>query len=220
MSNQDIILKSKKGAGCGCRSITCGGCLLILFACGLITYLLIFQPAQIWPNLVNFLNDGSTIPSYTTQSSDTTKFEINEQVTNIGENSIVITEPQITSFIQDRFQMNQGMRIDIEIGSLTLFFPLYNSNLKEPLFIKLAFREIDEKLKLDEIGTPRFNLPKQLNEEIIKLIFKTLNLEYSDDLKAVFLKNFIPEIQDVEIKNIEFEQDELILQINFSPDIF
>jgi hypothetical protein len=222
-----VIIKEKVhrgglfNTGCGLRSLGCSGCFLIIVLIVLLAGLFITKPKGIWEKTVNFLNSDVSVPEYDGTTYESAVSTVNTQIEDVGENIVYITEDQLTAFGRENIPQLKNMVIDIEQGNLRIYWNIDSSIENRPLVGVLELQKnSSSELYITHFGTNRITTPSFVNKYLTNVLFAVLNLGTKNNTSNAFLVKLVSLSENVEIKDVTFEDDGLNLNVNVNVDLF
>ncbi len=210
-----------RGSGLGCRSIACGGCIVVLLIIIGIVFIAVNKPAGIWNTVVDFLNADAQVPEYKGTTSDQAKSQINDQITKVGENKVTIDEDAFTAIIRERVPDLKNPTFDIEPGIIRLYWDLDNTIKDDPLHGVVEIKSQDKNLVITKVGVNRVGTPTFLNDFVSKTIISLFNQTGSKkDGDYSLLYNFLSPDQNITITDMSVEKDKVIITLNINANLF
>ncbi len=220
---KEIIKYRDRGAGCvkgcGCRTLSCSGCLLVILLVIGSIYVVLSRPPVIWNTVVNFLNNSVQIPQFNGMSAESAKNQINSSAQASGYTSVSINENQLTAIVRENFKQLDNAIVDIEPNTIRIYWSLEKTIPNNPLIGVIEIKMgTDGKLNLTKVGTEKIALPDFMNQLVSNLVPSVLSISSSDKDKTQVIYNLLSSNQSFQIKNVKLEKDNLILEI--SIDLF
>lgn len=208
-------------AGCGIKSIACGGCFVIIAIIFGIVFVAVNKPAGIWNSVIEFLNAGINIPAYDGTTSEQAKNKINEQIKNVGENIVNIDENSFTAIVRSKVADLKDATVDIEDGVIKIFWKLDDSIKDEPLYGELEIKTQDKKLVITKVGVNRFGTPAFLNDFVSNTVLSLINQSNSrKDSDFGLLYNLLSPDDNVTITNVNLAKDKAVITLNINAKLF
>lgn len=207
--------------GCGCRSIACGGLLVILLLVVGTVFIIVNKPSGLWNSVVTFLNAGVNVPEYNGTTSEEAKNSINDQITKVGENQVEIDEDEFTAIVKERVPDLKNPSIDIEANVIKLFWELDQTIKEEPLFAVMEIKVENKKLVISKVGVNRFGTPAFLNDFVSNTVISLFNQSNTKkDGDYGLLYNFLAPDENITITDLKLEQDKAIITLNINANLF
>jgi len=207
--------------GCGCKSIACGGLLIIVLIIIACVFVVVNKPAGIWHSVVDFLNSGVEVPTYHETTSTEAKSKINEQITKVGENKVTIDEDSFTAILRDRVPDLKNPVVDLEPGLIRIFWDLDQSIENDPLHGVMEIKVQDKKLVITKVGVSRIGTPAFLNDFVSNTVISLFNQSNTKkDGDYSLLYNFLSPDQNITITDLSLEQDKAIITLNINANLF
>ena len=209
------------GCGCGCRTITCGGCLLFILVIIGFAYIIINKPAFIWSEVVEYLNDGQKAPKYEPQDLTTLQESINSQISNIGEVSINLTQDQLTTLIRNNTVQLKDLTVDIDPNLLTLYWYLDNSLPAKPLYGIVEIKSTESgNLEITKVGTGKVGLPDAVNKFATNTVYSLLNLENTEGTSPLSILTSIFNSENITVKSVKLEDGLVKITADIKVNLF
>lgn len=208
------------GCGCGCRTITCGGCLFFLLIIIGFIYIVINKPPVIWSEVVSFLNAEQSAPAYKPQDLDSLQDSINNQINEVGEVTIELTQDQLTTLIRDKSSQLNELTIDIEKDKLYLYFYLDKTLPAKPLYGIVEISEDNNNLAITRIGTGKVALPEIFNKTATNTIYSLLNIDTTNEQNPTSILSGIFNSESLDIKKVEFIDDAVKITADIKVNVF
>lgn len=215
-----IVYKERRGGG-GCRIMCCGIFLILFLCCASTIALIIYKPPFFWDRTTDLLNNNLDLPNYETPK---TKPDIENsllQEITPGENTIRISESDLTFIARENLTQFNDLRFDIEEGLLKAYFAL--DKTENPVYIVLDFSVEDNKIVLTRVGTSSIALPETLYPLINDTVNTLINnlFDPSGDSEQGGIQNLLfNQSEGLSIKTISFEKDNLVLVIDLDINLF
>ena len=213
---------SNAGCGCGCRTFSCGGCLLIILAIIGIAYVIINKPAVIWSEVVTYLNAGERAPSSSPQDLTNLQDLVNSQISNIGEVQINLTQDQLTTLIRDQATQLNDLTIEVKPKQLTIYFYLDKTLPAKPLYGIVNINQTPEgKLEISRIGTGLIPLPDFVNKTATNTIYSVLNIDNTNqDQSPISILSSIFNSQNITIKSVDLQEGTVKITADIKVNLF
>jgi len=210
------------GCGCGCRTISCSGCLLIILAIVGIAYVIINKPAVIWSEVVTYLNAGERAPSSSPQDLTNLQDLVNSQISNIGEVQINLTQDQLTTLIRDQATQLNDLTIEVKPKQLTIYFYLDKTLPAKPLYGIVNINQTPEgKLEISRIGTGLIPLPDFVNKTATNTIYSVLNIDNTNqDQSPISILSSIFNSQNITIKSVDLQEGTVKITADIKVNLF
>ncbi|MEO6728317.1 MAG: hypothetical protein ABIM99_00180 [Candidatus Dojkabacteria bacterium] len=206
--------------GCGCRSIACGGLLVILLLIVGMIFIAVNKPSGIWNSVVDFLNAGVSVPKYTPTTSDEAKSKINEQITKVGENKVSIDENSFTAILRERVPDLKNPIVDLQPGIIKIYWELDQTIKDDPLYGVMEIKVQDKKLVITKAGVERIGTPGFINDFVSNTVMSLFNQASSKkDGDYSLLYNFLSPDQNITITDLSLEQDKAIITLNINANL-
>lgn len=222
---EKIVYRDREGGmpgcvkGCGCRSLSCGGCLLAILVIVGFFYVLINKPPIVWKEVINYLNNSVAIPKFNGMTSQNAKDQINSSAEASGFKTVTIDENELTAIVRDNFKQLDNATVDLEPDTLRIYWNLDKTIQDNPLIGVMEIKmDKDGKLNLTKVGTERVALPDFMNQLVSNLVPSVLSISSSDKDKTQVIYNLLSSNQNFKIKGVKLEKDKLNLEI--SIDLF
>ncbi len=212
---------SRQRKGISCRSLSCFF-LLSVFLCLFISFLiLISKPPVVWDGIVSFNNKDAYLDYETEYNLEESRKHVEEQIQNIGENTINLEEDHLTVLARSSFPELKDLTIDMEEGEMRIYWSIEQIKTEAPL---IGYAEIrknnDNELYVEQLGTPRFRLPRSLNETISTAALAIFSFGEEKASENNLLYKIISANGDVEIKDVRFLDDSLELIVNVDVNLY
>lgn len=203
-SNESLITQ-----GCGCLFALVG---LVSFI-GFI-YVFVAQPQPVWGSISNFINGGVTYEvSNSDKNPEQIQNEITEQVKNVGTNDVYIDEKDLTVLLRQRFKSFRDATLEVEDGKAKVFWK--TSASETPVVAEAVLVLNDQnRLEITQLGTPRFFFPGFSYVAINNMLKQLLEQE---SIKKEFS---LPNSENLQIRDVQFQQDKLYLNIFVDVNLF
>lgn len=207
--------------GCGCRTIACGGCLLIIALIVAIVYVVAAKPPALWGIVVNFLNDDIHVPAYVPQPLDATQSQINSQIQTVGDTTITITQDQLTTLARNNIKNLQDIVVEIKPEAMRLYWKIDKTIPDNPLYGVIEVKVgTDGKLEISKIGTGRIGIPDFLNQTISGVVNSFLNIGGTGGNQSNgFLGGIIPS-NSLNIKSVVLKDGVMQINASIKVDLF
>jgi hypothetical protein len=211
----------RRRGGLGCRSIILILVLLTLAICCGTIYIFVSKPTGVWDSVVNFLNADLVLPEYDNTTYESAATEIEQQVQSVGANEVVITEDQLTALARGNLEQLNEILVDVQEGKLRLIWPVDKTLPENPLYALIDI-DLDDlnNPKISKLGTERLGLPQFLNDAISNAALSALNFGNNEEDPNALIKTIVFENEEVQIESIDFEKDEIVIQLNVAVDLF
>ncbi|MFS8131488.1 MAG: hypothetical protein ACMG57_05960 [Candidatus Dojkabacteria bacterium] len=207
--------------GCGCRSIACGGCIVIILLIIGAVFIAVNKPAGIWNSVVDFLNAGVQVPAFKGTTSDQAKSQINDQIKAVGENKVTIDEDAFTAILRERVPDLKNPSVDIEPGIIKIYWDLDQTVKDDPLHGVIEVKVQDKNLVITKAGVNRVGTPSFLNDFVSKTVINLFNQAGAHkDGDYSLLYNFLSPDKNITITNLSLEQDKAIITLNINANLF
>ncbi len=222
---EKIVYKEKDSGlgkiGCGCRTISCGGCILIIALIIAIIYIVINKPPAVWSGVVDFLNDSIVMPTHNGKTSESSKAELNEQIKTVGDVDIIVTESQLTALGREKLTGFKDLVIDVKPEVLSIYWKMDETVQNKPLIGIIEMRlDSNNKIYISKIGTNKIGSPEFLNDALTTTAYSILNFgNNTPENKYGFLLNLIP-ATNTTFKSISFEEAKVVIKANVKVDLF
>lgn len=223
---EKVVLKKRRGIGCfrflfNCRCLGCSGCLLIILLIAGFIFLIANKPTGIWGTFVNFMNAEIVEPQYEVVPEEQAIISINDQVTNVGENEVVITEQLLGSIVKGRFPQFKDMKVDIEQDIVKLVWKMDETVPETPLYgvIDITQNQQNKNLEITKVGTGRVGTPQFLNDAITGTITSFLNKLVPGQESNQILYNILSPEGGVTLSDVKIEKDQIKLKIAVSAKL-
>lgn len=222
---EKIVVK-KRGMGCfrfifNCRFITCSGCLIFILLIAGFIFLVANKPAGVWSTFVTFMNNGISQPQYEVITEDQAIKNINDQVVNVGENEVIISEKDLGAIVKDRFPQFKDMKVDIEADVVKLIWIMDETDTQSKLYgvMEIVQNPEDKELEIAKAGTERIGTPQFLNEAITGTITSVLNKLVPGQETNQILYNILSPEGGVTLSDVKIEKDQIKLKITVSAKL-
>jgi len=224
---EKVVIKEKVrrggllNTGIGCRTFFSLGCLIIILSIVGIVALFIFKPSSLWDKTVSFLNSNLEVYEYDGTTYDSAISAVNEQVTEVGNNEVVLTENQLTALSRKNISQLENIQVDVQTDKLFIFWELDNSIENEPLYGLFEFKQKDSgELYINKFGTNRISTPRFLNKYLNDVLMSTLKIGSDQEDNYVVIRKLIALNEDAEITQATLEDDTLKLTVNVGVNLF
>ncbi len=207
--------------GCGCRTFGCGGCLvLILLIVGLL-YLVIAKPDALWKRFVDFLNNDINVEQFNNLSYEDATAELNNQIDNIGDNQIVITENQLTAIGRKNIPQLKNLTIDTKLNTIRILWNLDEIENNEPLWgiIEISKNNANE-LQINKIGTNRVGLPSFVNKAISDVALNILDFGSEDRNADQIFNQLVDFNENYKIQSIDIQDGQVVVNLEVKANLF
>lgn len=214
--------KGKKGMNIGCGTIVAGGCFTLLLLFIFVLYIIWAKPTSIWSWVVDNLNIGVELEQFESQiTAAEAKSFLNEQINTIGVNNVVISEEYLTPIAREQLPALEGLSVDLEEGSLNLYWILESSVEDNPLlgYGRIAINN-ENNLEIQHLGVPAISFPAYVNDLIIAGGLSALNLANLEDTSDSVLYQILDLNSSFDIQSVEFRENEIEVEINVQIDVF
>lgn len=207
--------------GCGCRSIGCGGCLLIVLLIVGFSYLIISKPDSLWKRFVSFLNNDIQVQEFNNLSYEDATAQLNNQIDTIGDNQIVITEDQLTAIGRKNIPQLNHLTIDTKPNKIRVLWQLDKTTENEPLWgiIEISKTETND-LEISKIGTNRVGLPSFVNRAITDLALNVLDFGSEDRDADQIFNQLVDFNEDYQIKSIDIKDNQVVVNLEIKASLF
>jgi hypothetical protein len=206
----------------GCKRLFAFGCLTILICFVIFIVLLIAKPPFFWGRTTDFLNKDVSIDTEKDYVELSTAQDLLEsQIQSIGENRVELDEETLTVLARNSFENVPHLTVDLEEGSLRLIWIIDNTKDDHPLYgVAEIKKDDDNNLYIDKLGTPRVYLPKPIGKAIFTTMVSLLTIgdEKADQNSLIY--QLLSANPTFDITNIEFGDDELILDIEVESQVY
>lgn len=208
------------GCGCGCRTITCGGCFLFLLLIIGCIYIVINKPPFIWSEIVEYANNGIEAPKYTPQDLNNLQDNINSQINNIGEVKINLTQDQLTTLIRNNTTGLNDLTVDINNNEMIIYWQLDKTLPAKPLYGIVEIKETSEgNLEISKIGTGRIGLPDFISTAATNTVYSLLNINKENQTPVGLLTSIFTS-DNLTIKSVNLEDGLVKITADIKVDLF
>lgn len=212
-------------SGCSLPSLRCLGCtgcflLLALFVFGI--YVLIARPPVVWDPVKEWFNAGLQTVPYDQIAPAAVYVDMQDQLAKftVGENRWVITQDQLRSMIVDRIKGVQmpDLNVDMMEGKVKLFWN-GDPNSDVPLWYVVEIGINDKgQPYFTKLGTERIGTPGFLNELLTGMFLSAVRIG-SNQQPDQLVNVLVPLPNNVTVKGVQFEEDEMVIVINVSTGL-
>jgi hypothetical protein len=213
------IIVEHKSHGCGCRTISCSGCLLFLVLLAALVYVLIARPPFIMNPVKTWLNDGlqaapgdgtTSLAAYASLAGQASNFRV-------GDNDLVIMQNEMQAILQDKAGDRGAVQLQILPSKVKVFID-GDPQSEVPLWwIAEIGTEDGQQLKISKLGTERVGLPAVMNEFITRVIFSIAGLVTGNNTGSEnLLGTVIPLPENVQLKAIKLEEGKMTVTLTLA----
>jgi hypothetical protein len=208
------------GMGCSCRTISCGGCFIIVLVIIIFTFLVVNRTPFFWSPFVDFMNAGVEVPEIDNLTADEAKENINVQIKTVGENLVHIDESELTALVKARIPDLPNPVVDIEPEYFRIYFELDKTIEDKPLYGMIEVKHDGTKVYFSQFGTGRVAFPEFLNEAVTTFILARVSNVQNVDKNYAILYNFLAPDSSVTLSKLDLDKDELEITISVAADLF
>lgn len=210
------------GCGCGCRTISCTFFLLIFLIIAGIAYVVINKPSFIWSEVVTFMNDDAKAPKYEPQDLNTLQESINNQISNIGEVEINLTQDQVTTLIRDNATQLKDIIVEVNPDNLRIYWYLDQTLPSKPLYgIVDINSNTDGTLEISRIGTGKVALPDFINKTATNGFYSLLNINTDNaNQSPLSILTSLFNSQNINVKSVELEEGIVKITADINVNLF
>lgn len=199
--------------GCGCKSISCYGCLLFLLLIVIIAACIYFRPSFVWNPLKSYLNNDYAPESQESMSASNVRDQVKASLEE-DEINFDITEQEMQALIEDKLESDEYY-IDIEPNYIRLVRDIDSSTDKPLWLIFEVGQGSNDELEFTKLGFEKTGAPGFLRDVLSKSLFSVLDLSDTEgENDAVrFVSFFLSKTQDkITVSNVRFDKDKITIQ--------
>ncbi len=212
---------NSKKQGISCRSLSCF-ILIILSVCFLSVFFIIFsKPPAIWEIIVDYNNKDGGLNYELEITKEEAQELIESQIDEIGENVIEIPEDYVSVLARDSFSELKNLTVDMEEDKMKLYWSIEQIETPKPLIGYAEIRKnIDNELYVEQLGTPRFRLPRALNNSLSTAALAVFSFGEEKAENNNLLYKILSADDSVQINDVNFKEDVLEIIINVEVRLY
>ncbi|MCA9381702.1 hypothetical protein KC678_05530 [Candidatus Dojkabacteria bacterium] len=180
-----------------------------------------YRPPSIWNGIVEFSNKDVELKKENEISFEQAKQSIQDQITQIGENTVVVEEDYVTALAREGFKGFKDLTIDVGEGYLDINWALESSLPNKPLIAQLRIgTNQDNQIEIKRLGTPALSLPKSVNQALTAVIINLINSNDSSGENKSLMGNLLSVQNDASIESISFKDGYIELIVNINVNLY
>lgn len=202
-----------------CRTISCF--ILILLFCPIIffIFLIVAKPPIFWDTFVSFNNKdvNITAPRLTLEES---RNIVNEQLTNLGLNDVIIPQDVITVLARVSFPELPNLTVEIKDDSMNIYWPIQQKDNDSLLGAAEIKKNSNGELYISRLGTPRITLPKFVVKAVSNAALTVMQFGEEKARDNNLLYKILDANKDLSIQGVEFREGELIITVDINVSFY
>lgn len=195
------------------------GCWLPILLVIVLIVFIIVKPEGLWRGFADYMNAGIVVPEIDKITFIEARDRVNSRITQIGLNSVEVTEPELSAIAQEVFPQLKDVVVDVEPELIKLTWVIDDTIEEDPIYgIVEVKKGEDDLLVINKFGTERLQTPPFLNKLITDSIIYIFKLQ-GDDIDNNIIYTLLNLGNSIRLTDVQLEQDYVILNITVTTGI-
>lgn len=219
------IKRKRSGGGIGCFrwlfNCRCIGCFLMLAIFTIVAgsaYVVINRPPAIWTPVKQWFNVSLVKQEYDARTYESVSNRLNEELSSFssGTNLLRITEQDLYTVLNERLKGMglQDLNVELTPNLLKMYWNIETDDSLPLWMVMESTPNNDGRLVISKLGTERIGAPEFTNDALMNLVLSGIKLLQGADHNADLIRIAFPFKENVEVKSVQINRDELVLELN------
>jgi hypothetical protein len=217
--------RRRRGGGMGCFrwlfNCRCIGCFLmftIAFIVAGTAYVVINRPPAIWTPVKEWFNVSLAKQEYDERTYESVSARLNSELANFasGTNTLRISEQDLYAVLKERLKEMalNDLNVELRPGIVKLYWNIETDDSLPLWMVMESTPDNSGRLVISKMGMERLGVPDFLNDSLMNIMLSGIKLLQGADQNADLVRIAFPFKENIEIKSVEVNLDELVLHLD------